>query len=137
MAKTTGKISGNIILVSKGGTTVGCTTDASLQLTRERIETTCKDDGGVRTYVKGSLESTINATVITKFDTASNLTLLMTAVMEGDPETIQYGGLDNADDPYVEFEGFISDLTWTGPMNAPSNIQFTISPSGPPSLFNT
>ncbi len=137
MAKTTGKISGNIILVSREGEQVSCSTGATFSGTRERIETTCKDEDGAKTYTPGSLDGTIEVQGITKFDTATNLSAISEAFMGGTEETWQFGGLDNTDDPYFEFEGFISDFSVEGPLNNPSTWSFTVVPTGQIRLFNT
>lgn len=137
MAKTTGKISGNGVLVSIDGTTVACTTDGTFTGTTERIEDTCKDNGGARTYSPGSIDATISVTMITKYDTAASLALVMAAWINKTIAEFQYGGLENADDPYLQFEGFISNVTWTGPLNNPSNITFDVAPTGQIYLFNT
>src|SRR5690348_10862265 len=112
MAKTTGKISGNLILISIGGTTVTCSTNASFNGTTERIETSCKDDDGAKTYEPGSQDGTFQCQGITKFDTASNFTLIFAAWKNKTKATFKMGGLANADDPYVQFQGFITNVTF-------------------------
>ena len=47
MAKTTGAISGNSVLFYNEGVLVTCTTGATLNITNETLETTCKDNDGV------------------------------------------------------------------------------------------
>lgn len=137
MAKTTGKISGNLIMVSREGEQISCSTNATFNATRERIETTCKDNDGAKTYTPGSIDGTIEVQGISKYDTATNLTAIQTAFFNGTEETWQFGSLDNTDDPYYEFEGFISDFTVEGPLNAPSTWSFTVVPTGPISMFNS
>ncbi len=137
MAKTTGKISGNIILVSIGGVTVTCTTNASISITRQRIPTACKDDDGQTTYTIGGLDASIQCDLIVKFDTASNLKLIAESIFNGSKAEIQYGGLENDDDPYIVFEGALFDLKWDGPLNNPSAASFTALPTGKVSLMNS
>lgn len=137
MAKTTGKISGNLILVSFGGTTVSCSTGASFNGTTERIETTCKDDGGAKTYEAGSQDATISVQGITKLDTVSNFALIVEAWKAKTEAIIQFGGLENADDTYIQFTGFIANLTWEGPLNAPSTWSFEAVPNSQILIFNT
>lgn len=137
MAKTTGKISGNLILISIGGVTITCTTNASITITRQRIPTTCKDDDGQTTYAVGGLDASITCDLIVKFDTPSNLKLIAESIFNGTTAEIQYGGLENDDDPYIVFQGFLSDLKWDGPLNNPSAASFTALPSGKVSLFNS
>lgn len=137
MAKTTGKISGNLIMVSREGEQVACTTGATSTLSTERIEDTCKDNGGTKTYSAGSQDGSIQVQGISKFDTASNFTAIITAWKNKTTETWNYGSLDNVDDPYIYFDGFISDLTWEGPLNAPSTWSFTVSPTSEILISNT
>jgi hypothetical protein len=137
MAKTTGKLSGNLILVSREGEQLSCTTSATFNGTIERIETTCKDDGGAKTYEAGSIDGTIEVAGISKMDTVTNFSAIAEAFFNKTTETWQFGSLDNSDDPYIEFEGFVSDLTWEGPLNAPSTWSGTIVPTGPIRMFNT
>jgi hypothetical protein len=137
MAKTTGKISGNHVLVSIGGTTVSCTTSATFTGTTERTEDTCKDDDGAKTYSPGSIDGEINCEGIVKFDTPANFKLVVEAWINKTIGDFQMGGLTNDDDPYIEFEGFISNLTWTGPLNNPSTFSFQAVPTGPIRLFNS
>jgi len=46
-------------------------------------------------------------------------------------------GTSNDDDPYLEGEGFVSEFSWEGPLNAPSTWSATIKPMGPIYLVNT
>lgn len=137
MAKTTGKIKGNLILVSMDGDQIGCTTGATFQLTNERIETTCKDNNGAKTYEAGSQDCSLQVEGIAKFDTVTNLSAIAAAAKQQTLVVWQFGGLDNADDPYWEFTGFISDFSHTGPLNAPSTWNFTAVPTSEAKLFNT
>lgn len=137
MAKTTDKISGNLILTAIDGVQIGCTTGATLTLSTERIETTCKDNNGARTYEAGSQDATLSVNGNVKFDTVSNFSAIVTAWKNKTEVTWTHGGLDNADDPYVQFDGFIANLTWEGPMNAPSTWSFEAVPTSEILIFNT
>src|SRR5688572_24745051 len=137
MAVTTGKIPGNVILVSMDGTTIGCTTGATFTLTNERIETTCKDNDGARTYEAGSQDCSLQVSGIAKFDTASNLPAIAAAAIGKEEVVWKFGGIGNPDDQYWQFTGFISDFSHEGPLNNPSTWSFTAVPTGPASLFNT
>ena len=137
MAKTTGKLSGNLIQVSRAGEQVSCSTNATSSLNVERIETTCKDDDGAKTYEPGSMDGSIEVQGITKVDTVTNFPAIAGAFFGKTEEVWNYGSLDNTDDPYIEFTGFISDLTWEGPLNSPSTWSFTVVPTSRIYLFNT
>lgn len=136
MAKTTGKISGTLILVSAGGETISCSTGCTLTITNERLETTCKDDNGVGTYTAGKQDWSIQVDGITKFDTVSNFSKVAALAKTADVVTWQVE-TGNADDPYFEGDGFVGDFTYEGPLNAPSTWSITAAPTGPLYLFNT
>lgn len=137
MAKTTGKISGNLIMVSVDGDQLACTTGATFSATRERIETTCKDNDGAKTYEPGSMDGTFEVQGIAKYDTATSLSLIQEAFFSGAEQVWQYGSLDNPDDPYYQFTGFVSDFTVEGPLNSPETWSATIVPTSQILLFNT
>ena len=137
MAKTPGKLSGNLILMSFDGTQVSCSTGASFNGTTERIPTTCKDENGATTYTPGSLDGTVSIQGITKLDTVSNFPLIVAAWKNKTIGEVQYGGLDNADDTYIQFEGFVANLVWEGPLNNPSTWSFDAVPTGEIHVFNT
>lgn len=137
MAKTTGKIQGNLILTAMDGETIGCTTGATFNGTTERVETTCKDNGGAKTYEPGSQDGNLQVNGIVKFDTVSNFPAIV-AAWKGKTEVVwTHGALENSDDTYIQFTGFISDLTWEGPMNEPSRWSFTSVPTSEILVFNT
>lgn len=137
MAKTTGKISGNLVNIAIDGEMIGCATNATFTGSNERLETTCKDNDGAKTYTSGSQDGSISGSGITKFDTASNFPLIFAAWKNKTDVDFTYGSLANTDDPYLSFTGFISDLTWEGPLNAPSTWSFTGVPTSEILLINT
>jgi len=137
MAKTTGKIKGNLILVSADGDQLSCTTGATFSLTNERIETTCKDEDGARTYEPGSQDCSLEVQGIAKYDTVTNLATVAALAFSKTIVVWQFGGLTNPDDPYYQFSGFITDFQHEGPLNNPSTWSFTASPTSKCRMFNT
>jgi len=136
MAKTTGKIRGTAILVAADGETIACSTNATLTITNNREESTCKDDDGAVTYSVGSQDWSLQLEGITKYDTASNFSTVAELAVSKDivAWSMQTG---NADDPVFSGEGFVGDFTYNAPLNAPSTWSITIAPTGPISLTNT
>jgi predicted secreted protein len=136
MAKTTGKISGTLILVDAGGTTIGCSTNATLTITNERLETTCKDDEGAKTYTVGSQDWSLQVDGLVIYETPSNFSTVAAAAINA--TTIAWTmGTDNADDPVFSGSGFIGDFNYGAGLNAPATWSFTVAPTGPISLTNT
>jgi predicted secreted protein len=136
MAKSTGKINGTLILVDADGTTIGCSTNATLNVTNERLETTCKDDNGAKTYEAGSQDWSLDVEGLVKFDTASNFSLVAAAAMSREEITWSMG-TGNTDDPVFSGKGFIGDFSYGAGLNAPATWSFTVSPTGPLTLSNT
>lgn len=136
MAKTTSHISGTAILVDADGETIACSTNAVLTITNERLETTCKDDNGAKTYTPGSQDWSLQLEGITKFDTVSNFsTVAALAVSQDIVSWVMQTG--NTDDPAFTGDGFVGDFTYNAPLNAPSTWSLTVAPTGPLDLSNT
>lgn len=136
MAKTTGKIGGTAILVDAAGVTIACSTNATLTITNERTETTCKDDDGAKTYEAGSQDWSLELEGITKFDTVSNFsTVAALAVNKAEVEWVMQ--TSNSEDPVFTGTGFVGDFTYNAPLNAPSTWSISIAPTGPIALTNT
>jgi predicted secreted protein len=136
MAKTTGKINGTLILVDLNGTTIGCSTNATLNITNERLETTCKDDNGAKTYEAGSQDWSLDCEGLVKFDDASNFSAVAAAAVAKTGIEWTFGTA-NADDPVFTGTGFIGDFSYGAGLNTPSTWSFTVAPTGPIELTNT
>lgn len=136
MAKTTGKINGTLILVDADGTTIGCSTNATLTITNERLETTCKDNNGAKTYTVGSQDWSMESEGMVIYETPSNHTTLATLAL-GQTEADWTFGTSNADDPVFTGPGFIENLSITAGLNTPATWSFTVAPTGPLTMENT
>jgi hypothetical protein len=136
MAKTTGKINGTLILVDAAGTTIGCSTNATLTITNERVESTCKDDNGAKTYETGSQDWSLQVEGLVKYDTASNFSLVAAAAITANE--IEWSmSTGNADDPVFTGTGFLGDFSYGAGLNAPATWSFTVAPTSPIVLTNT
>lgn len=136
MAKTTGKINGTLILVDADGETIGCSTNATLTITNERLETTCKDDNGAKTYTPGSQDWTLEAEGMVIYETPSNHTTISQLAL-GQTIAEWVFATSNPDDPAFTGEGFIENLSINAPLNAPATWSFSVAATGPISLANT
>ena len=68
MAITTGVLNGNRVLVFSDNEAIACSTGATLNLTNEQVETTCKDNDGAKTYTAGAQDWSIDCQVNSKLD---------------------------------------------------------------------
>ena len=137
MAKTIGKVNGTAIGVSADGETVTCSTNATLTITNETRETTCKDDDGAVTQEAAAQQWSMTLEGLTKYDTPSNYSKV--AVLAKTREIVLwiFKTFANPDDPYWEGEGFVGSFTQNAPLNETSNWTVEVQPSGPIRLFNT
>jgi len=136
MAKTTGKINGTLILVDADGTTIGCSTNATLTITNERLETTCKDDNGAKTYTAGSQDWTLEAEGMVIYETPSNHSTIA-ALAIGATDADWTFGTSNAQDPVFSGSGFIESLTISAPLNAPATWSFSVAATSEITMSNT
>lgn len=136
MAKTTGKINGTLILVDADGTTIGCSTNATLTITNERLETTCKDDNGAKTFTVGSQDWALSAEGMVIYETPSNHSIIAAIAMGQTSPTWTFG-TSNADDPVFTGDGFIDNLEITAGLNTPATWSFSVAPTGPLTMSNT
>lgn len=136
MAKTTGKINGTLILVSADGTTLGCSTNATLNITNERLETTCKDNNGAKTYTVGSQDWSLSVEGLVIYETPSNFSVVAAAaVNQSEIEWVMSTG--NSDDPVFTGTGFLGDFSYGAGLNQPATWSFTVAPTSPIVLSNT
>lgn len=136
MAKTTGTVSGNRVLVFSDDEVIGCTTGATFNGNNEEIETTCKDDDGAVTYTPGAQSWSIDVSGNDKRDAAYGLEQLKLAFIQKSTLTVRFG-TENPDDSYLEGQAYISSFSMEAPLNATATWSVTFSPRGPIRLFNS
>lgn len=136
MAKTTNVVSGNIVGIYRAGVLIGCSTGATFTGTNNQVETTCKDNDGAVTYTPGSQDWQMQFNGNVKFDNIEGFDEILAIWKTKSTATFRFG-TSNVDDPFLEGDGFISEFTWEGPLNAPSTWSATILPRGPVYLFNS
>lgn len=138
MAKTTGKIKGNIRMLYMDDTLVGCTTANGMDGSNEVIEDTCKTGAATppRTYQLGAQDATMTGEMIVKFDDENQYSAVA-AAFAGQTEHTWKLATANADDPYWQMDGVVSAFSESANLNTPLTASFTISPTGPLYFFNT
>jgi hypothetical protein len=137
MAKTIGKINGTAIGISADGVTITCSTSATLTITNETRETTCKDDDGATTYEPAAQTWSMTLDGLTKYDTASNYSTVAEFAKSREIVTWVFKTMANPDDPYWQGDGFIGSFTQNAGLNETSDWSIEVQPTGPIYLFNT
>ena len=122
---------GTALVVKIGGTAVSCQTDdTSLSLTRDMIETTCKDaTGSAKTYIPGEKDATIDVNAAYIVDDANGFTSVFSDFDNGTEITWVWGSTVAGEKSYTG-SGYISDLSVSGPQNDRATFTFTIQVTG-------
>lgn len=138
MAKTTGKIKGNIRMLYMDDILVGCTTANALTVNNEQVESTCKtgDDPPPRTYESGVQDWSMSGTLMVRFDDANQYSRMAAAAKAATEHTFKFA-TPNADDPYWQGVGFLTEFSETGSLNEMMTADFSVSPKGSIYFFNT
>lgn len=120
---TTGKVSGNLFLIYVDGVAIACSTTASASITNEKIEVTCKDNNGAKTYLLGGQDTTFTVGGIFQFDNVG-IDLLTDVVINKTIVTVRFG-TDVIGDFFLEMEALISDLQIQADLNTPATYTAT------------
>lgn len=136
MAKTVGVYSGNLVMVYNDGTAIGCTTNATLTITNNSEESTCKDDDGAVTRIPGAQEWSISVSGNSKGGAIEGVDEIGELAVTKEIITVKFG-TTNADDRYYEGEAFISNFEYTGDVNTPSTWTAEYTPTSRIRMFNT
>jgi TP901-1 family phage major tail protein len=122
---------GTALLVTIGGTAVSCQTDdTALNLTRDMIETTCKDaTGSAKTYIPGEKDATIDVNAAYIVDDADGFTSVFSNFDNGTEITWVWGSTAAGEKSYTG-SGYVSDLSASGPQNDRATFSFTIQVTG-------
>ena len=126
---TTGKVNGNILLVYMEDEALACTTQASINVTNEQIEVTCKDNNGAKTYILGGQDWSITVGGLIAYDN-DTIIPLMDNVLAKVPVTVRFGTAV-VGDPYFQGEAVMTNLTMDAPLNGVATWSATFSSNGP------
>lgn len=126
---TTGKVSGNALLIYMEGVAIACTTEASFSITNEQIEVTCKDNDGAKTYTLGGQDWNFTVGGIWAFDNSA-IEDLTDAALAKTPVIVRFGTASEGDF-YLQGEAVITSLTGTAPLNNVATFQATFTSNGP------
>lgn len=122
---------GTSLLVQLDGTAVACqTSDTSLSMTRDMIETTCKAaTGQAKTYVPGEKDATIDVEAAYIIDDSDGFTNVFDLFDNGTETTWIWGSTAAGERSYTG-AGYIADLSVSGPQNDRATFSFTIQVTG-------
>mgnify|MGYP003675255896 CR=1 FL=1 len=122
---------GTALVVTFGASVLSCQTDSSsLSMTRDLIETTCKDAvNSNKTYIPGEKDGTIEVTAA--YDqSATNGFAQVFAIWDSGTETAWKWGSTAAGGVYYEGNALVSDLSPEAPQNDRATYSFTLQITG-------
>lgn len=131
MPVTSGPIMGTLLLQSLDGETILCTTSATLNITNEETETSCKDNGGAYTAIPGRTNWSVQIQGNIIYDNAYGVRDLAKLVVSKATTEMVFGNLSNPDDPVWTGDCFISSYSESAPNNAVATWDVTLTPRGP------
>jgi len=122
---------GTALLVSVDGTALSCETDSSsMSLTRDLIETTCKDaTGSAKTYIAGEKGGTIDVSAAYVVNATAGFSEMF-AIWDAGTEVAWTWGSTVAGEKSYSGVGLIGDLSNEAPQNDRATYSFTLTISG-------
>lgn len=129
------KIIGNRVLIYVDEQAIGCTTGATLNITGELIETTCKDNDGARTVVTGSDSWTMdfsgNWETTSTYGTDELLGIKLNKTRVGvKMSVVDSAGSELSGGTYVTGYAYLSTLSIDTPLNSPAVVSGTFEGDG-------
>ena len=122
---------GTALVVTFDATVLSCQTDSSsMSMTRDMIETTCKDAvNSNKTYIPGEKDGTIEVTAAYDQSAANGFAEVFAAWDAGTEVDWKWGSTESGG-VYYSGLGLVSDLSPEAPQNDRATYSFTLQVSG-------
>ena len=131
-------VNGTTMILDIDGTLISCETHSNLSLTKDMIETTCKDSGSSKTYIAGEGGGTIDVTANYSQSPAYGYSEAFAAYDAG-TEIVWKFGSTVATEKYYTGSAIFSDIalanpqndksTWTGTLQITGTVTEAVNPS--------
>ena len=109
-------VNGNTISIYVDNVIIGCLTNATTSLSRASIETTCKDNGGARTFIPGGDQATFSFDG--NYNPASTQGFSDLVGIWENKTRVGIKMYDTDSGYSIVCYAYLPTLTWTGPLNA-------------------
>lgn len=132
---TTGAVKGNSLIVymddadGSGLRAIACSTECTLTLTNDQIETTCKDNDGAKQYLTGGQDWEISSSGIVKFDADRGVEDISDAAL-GQTSCVVRMSTGVNGDYYYQGDALITSFSMTAPLNAAATWSVTFKGTG-------
>jgi len=123
-------INGNDVGIYVNNQLIGCLTANNIDLNRELIEATCKDNDGARNVLLGGISGSIpfagNFNAASSYGLSQLLDVILNGTRVGIKQAVEgSGGL------YVAAYAYLQNVSWGGDVNSPSTFSGTFEIDGP------
>ena len=112
---TTGTVEGNLVGVYINSSLIACATNASLSISNDMIDVTCKDSDGARAVLPGVQNIQISVEGLTAYNNHGRSELIDAAIDKTEL-TLKFGS-GVSGDPYVQVDGYISSFEESAGVN--------------------
>ena len=126
---TTGKVKGNAIGIYVGGSLVACATNASLDLTYETIDATCKDQDGQKQILLGQKGASISVDGLTQYDAAYGIEDLQVSFNAGTQVAVKWS-TEVTGDSYYQMNAYCTGISQTAGLNEVATYSATFESDG-------
>ena len=131
MAQTVDKFNGDLLIIDLDGNAIAHSTDATLTVSRDTPETTTKDSGGWKEYLKdGNRGWEMSASGLVTFDAANNSPAdMLDSILNNTAVTVKFTTANTGDE---EFTGSAILNSWSenSPQNAPASYEVAFTGDG-------
>jgi predicted secreted protein len=127
---TTGTVDGNAVGIYISDTLIACATSASLDLSTNMSDATCKDNNGAEQIKPNQQTWSMGLDGMLAFDAAYGWSDLVAAWKAGTKLTVKWGTAESGDENYSG-DAYIDSLSAQGPLNEASTYSVNFRGSGP------
>lgn len=126
---TTGVVKSQLLKIYTGATAITCLTNASVSMSTEMRDTTCKDSGDWTDNLPGTRTWSMSGDAYYSFDGANGASALFSAWTGGTLTMLVYQTAVTGDKKYTG-SGYITSLEFTSPGGTNENCTFSFEFQG-------
>ena len=126
---TLGTVDGNVVGIFSGATLIACATSASLDLSTNMSDTTCKDNNGAEQIKPNQKTWGMGLDGMLAFDSSYGWSDLWDAWDAGTELTVKWGTAESGDEVYSG-TAFIDSLSAQAPLNEATTYSVNFRGSG-------
>ena len=126
---TTGKMNGTNLLAYVNGVAVGQSKSFTINLNQELIDATTKGSGGWKDHLAGLKDWSADIEALVDFGQSEGLSECFSDVTNGTSLTVKFGTEVTGDSRWTG-TAYVSNLSWSAPMEDVVTYSFSVTGSG-------